>query len=284
MKTITSLKNDLDFNRGLSSLIEALKNIAVSQYRSLEHKMKTYEVFMNTVQEYFEFFDFSKASHPFLVASPKPQAIIVVTSDSGLLGGLNMQVVSAAVADLEKHPGELIVIGERGKGYAQESRVPFVAFPGIRDEDRQEQALQLRDYIFDRVLSGEFGSLQVVYPRPISFTVQRVEKVVFLPFVPPARTGQEEEGPIDPKDVIIESSVSDIVEYLAYLWMGQKLYEIFGLSRLAEFAARYVHLEESLHRLKEMDGKLKLQYFRVRHEIIDRNMRELFSARLLFAS
>lgn len=282
MKTITSLKNDMDFNRGLSSLIEALKNIAVSQYRTLEHKIKTYETFMKTVEEYFDFMDFSGATHPFLAVSDKPQAIIVVTSDSGLLGGLNMQVVTAAVADLEKHPGELIVVGDRGKAYAHESKVPFVAFPGIRDEDRQEQALQLRDYVFDRILTGEFGTLKVVYPRPVSFTVQRVEKITFLPFVPPVRENQEEVK-LDPKEIILESSLSDIVEYLAYLWMGQKLYEIFGLSRLAEFAARYVHLEESLHRLKEMDVKLKMQYFRVRHEIIDRNMRELFSARLLFS-
>ncbi|HNX81812.1 MAG TPA: FoF1 ATP synthase subunit gamma [Candidatus Omnitrophota bacterium] len=282
MKTITALKNDLDFYRGLSSLIEALKNIAVSQYRALEHKIKSYEAFMKTVEEYFDFIDFSQATHPFLVASNKPQAIIVVTSDSGLLGGLNMQVVNAAVTDLEKHPGELIVVGDRGKAYALESKVPFVAFPGIRDEDRQEQAFQLRDYVFNRVLSGEFGSLKVVYPHPVSFTVQRVEKISFLPFVPPARKDQEETH-VDSREIILESSLSDIVEYLAYLWMGQKLYEIFGLSRLAEFAARYVHLEGSLQRLKETDGKLKLQYFRVRHEIIDRNMRELFSARLLFA-
>ena len=78
--------------------------------------------------------------------------------------------------------------------------------------------------------------------------------------------------------------MDDVIEYLVYLWIGQKFYDIFGLSRLAEFAARYVHLEESLHKLKEMDGKLKLQYFRIRHELIDRNMRELFSARLLYAS
>ena len=74
------------------------------------------------------------------------------------------------------------------------------------------------------------------------------------------------------------------MEYLLYLYMGQKLYDIFGLSRLAEFAARFMHLEESSQRLKEMDKKVKLEYFRVRHELIDRNMRELFSARLLFVS
>ena len=68
------------------------------------------------------------------------------------------------------------------------------------------------------------------------------------------------------------------------LGIGQKFDEIMGLSRLAEFAARFVHLEASSQKLKETDNKTHLEYFRVRHELIDRNMRELFAARLLYAS
>ncbi len=284
MQTLSVVKKDLEFNRGLSSLIEVLKNIAVSQYRILEQKIRAFEKFMLTIESFFEFIDFSQASHPFLVDQAKPQAVVAITSDSGLLGGLNMQVVTRAVGELEKAPGQLIVIGERGKMYAAESGLPFVAFPGIIDEDRYGQAMQLRDYIMTKALNGVFGNLKVVYPHPLSFTVQRVEMVSFLPFSPASvEPGQQASGS-GPKDILLESRLDDVIEYLIYLWIGQKFYDIFGLSRLAEFAARYVHLEESLHKLKEIDGKLKLQYFRIRHELIDRNMRELFSARLLYAS
>jgi ATP synthase F1 gamma subunit len=285
MKTLSVVKKDLEFNQGLSSLIEVLKNIAVSQYRILEQKIRAFEKFMLTIESFFEFIDFSQVNHPFLVDQAKPQAVVAITSDSGLLGGLNMQVVTKAVGELERAPGQLIVIGERGKMYAAESRLPFIAFPGIVDEDRYGQAMQLRDYIMTKALKGSFGNLKVVYPHPLSFTVQRVEMVSFLPFSPALtiEPGQQTSGHI-PKDILLESRLDDVIEYLLYLWIGQKFYDIFGLSRLAEFAARYVHLEESLQKLKEMDGKLKLQYFRIRHELIDRNMRELFSARLLYAS
>jgi len=284
MQTLAIIKKDLEFNRGLSSLIEVLKNIAVSQYRSLEQKLKSFDLFMNSVESYFEFVDFSISKHPFLSPVNKNILIVAVTSDSGFLGGLNMQVVSSAVAELEANPGQLVVVGERGKMYVRESGIQFAAFPGITDEGRLFQALQLRDYIYAQVREGKFGFLKVVYPHPESFTVQRIEVVPFLPFLPLARTPQEQTAAQMVKDVIFESELDDIIEYLAYLWMGQKIYEIFGLSRLAEFAARYVHLEDSLRRLKEIDSKLKLQYFRVRHEIIDQNMRELFSARLLYNS
>ena len=84
--------------------------------------------------------------------------------------------------------------------------------------------------------------------------------------------------------MIFESSMGSILEYLSYLWVGQKLSDIFGLSRLAELGARYMHLEESSQRIQKVNKELKRQYFRCRHELIDQSMRELFSARILYAS
>jgi ATP synthase F1 gamma subunit len=280
MKTLSVVKKDLDFNRGLSSLIDVLKNIAVAQYRTLEQKIKSFEKFGQEVESFFDFIDLAQVDHPFVRPQNNSQAVVAVTSDSGLLGGLNMQVVSVAIAELEKIPGKLVVIGERGKMYAQESKIPFTAFPGIKDEERFGQAIQLRDYLVAKALEGSFHHLKIVYPRPISFTVQRIEKLSVLPF----SLASQEKGLVKAiPEFISESSFADVAEYLLYLWLGQKIYEIFGLSRLAEFSARYVHLEESLQKLKEMDTKLRLEYFRVRHELIDRSMRELFSARLLYA-
>ncbi len=282
MKTLISIKRDLEFNKGLSSLLDVLKTIAVSQYRSLEQKISSYEKFVSVLDAFFKFIDIYSIDHPFLNPKDTRQIVVAVTSDSGLLGGLNMQVVSAALRELEISPGRLIVIGERGKAYANEMGVPFTAFGGVRDEERAGQAMQLRDHIINKLLEEGMGHLKVVYPRPISFTVQRVEMVQLLPYMLSDKHNLNTAGTI--ADIIMESDPADIVEYLVRLWVGHKLYDIFGLSRLAEFAARFIHLEESSQKLKEMDSKLQLQYFRVRHELIDRNMRELFSARLLYAA
>lgn len=281
MKTLSSIKKDLEFNRGLSSLIEVLKNIAVSQYRTLEQRIKTFKEFLSTIESFFEFIDVTKINHPFLNSANNPQAVVAITSDTGMLGGLNMQVITTAISELQKIPGKLIVIGERGKIYAKEYNLPFVAFSGIKDEECYFQAMQLRDYLVESVLQGAFTYLKVVYPRPISFTFQQVETISFLPFL--LGRGARTTSPPPIPEIIIESDPADIIEYLISLWMGQKLYELFGLSRLAEFAARFVHLEDSLQKLKEMDKKLIMQYFRLRHELIDQNMRELFSARSIYA-
>lgn len=282
MRTLISIKKDMEFDSGLLTLLEVLKNISVAQYRILEQRIKTYEKFSETLRSFFEFIDVRKIDHPFLNPKEKKQIVIAVTSDSGLLGGLNRHVIAAALNELESIPGKLIVIGERGKLYARESNVPFAAFGGIREEERYTQASQLRDYVVGKVIKESIGYLKIVYPRPVSFTLQRVEVFQFLPYSAEDAAGAEKRR--DLSEVIIESSPGDILEYILYIWIGHKVYEIFGLSRLAEFAARFVHLEESSQKLKDMDAKLRQQYFRVRHELIDRNMRELFSARLLYAS
>ena len=54
------------------------------------------------------------------------------------------------------------------------------------------------------------------------------------------------------------------------------------MSRLAELAARSVHLEGSTQELQRRGKKLHQQYFRRRHEVIDNSMRELFAARSLY--
>ena len=282
MKILAKVKGDMDFNKQLSSLLEVLKSISVSQYKALERKIKLYDLFNTTVAGLFKFVDMPGIDHPFVRPAKKKQIVVAITSDGGFLGGLNRQVINAALAQLEDMPGKLIIVGERGKRYANEANMAFVGFPGIKEEYRYAQAVQLRSYIIEELIKDSIGYLKVVYPKPVSFTMQRAEVVPFLPYTPSEKDRSGEAMPAS--SVIFESRPGDILEYLIYLLLGNRLYEIFSLSLLSEFAARFMHLEESSQKLKEMDVKLRLEYFRIRHELIDRNMRELFSARLLFGS
>ena len=282
MKTLSAIKQDLEFNSGLGSLIGVLKNIAVSQYHAMESRAKSFEKLKDAIYSFLEIINPRQVAHPFLNPQNELQMVVAVTSDSGLLGGLNKDVIDTALAELAKIPGRLVVIGERGKMYAREARVSCAAFPGIKEEEIPAMAMQTRNYILSKFMEESLGHLKIIYPRSISFTVQRIEAVTFLPFCLEVREMQE--PPPRLSEVILESRPADVVEYCVYLWIEQKLAEILIFSKLAEYAARFSHLERSAQRLKEMDQKLKMQYFRVRHEIIDRNMRELFATRQIYAS
>lgn len=280
MAAIAGIKKDMEFYKNLSNLLKVLKGIAVAQFHILERKIKSFEKFHQTVENMLGEIETSGIKNPFINPQTNCLGVIAVTSDSGLLGGLNTQIMNLAFKELNSaEKGELIIIGERGANYAQEENIPFTKFPGVKDEERFSLAFNLRDYVFNRVLEGKIGTVKILYPVALSLIHQRREIVSILPFgLAKKETAVEK---LNLENFIVESSLEDIVEYLVFVWMGQKFYDIFWQAKLAELAARFMHLEESSHRLEDVDKKLKLKYFRTRHELTDMSMREIFSARMI---
>jgi F0F1-type ATP synthase gamma subunit len=279
MASLVQLRQDLQFNARLGMLLEVLRSIATQQFQVLERAFRTNTRFFEAIATIAATLDLEHFQHPY--TQPEgPIGVIAVTSDTGLLGGLNHQVIATAVQEYQDNPGELIVVGKRGVSYARERGVPCREFPGVQDVGRRVLALQIRDYALGQVRELRLGALSIVYPRAHSFTVQRAELVRAIPCQELVRGGTPPR--IHGGTVMLESSRGHLLEYLVWLWVGEKLFEVFGLSRIAEMAARAVHLEGSSQELQRRGHKLKQQYFRKRHEIIDSNMRELFAARSLY--
>lgn len=280
----SQIRKNIGFNKNFRSLLEVLKLVAVSQYHILERELKVFDAFGQTLSEFFDSIDLSRVQHPFLDPGDRPMAVVTVTSDAGLLGGMNLQVVSCAADLVRESSGRLIVIGERGQVYAQDLKMPFVYFPGVVDSERHRQAAEIRDFLIEKILAGQIGAVRVVYPKAISLVFYRLETETLMPFVRKSETSRPAPDSAEPATApIFESTPAEILEYLVFLYLGERFYEIFGMSRLAEQTARFVHLEESSQRIADTNKKLLLQYFRRRHEIIDQNMRELFAARSIYA-
>ena len=282
MAAATTIKKQIDFNKQFRSLLEVMKLVAVSQYHILERKLQYFDLFGAVLTEFFDSIDVTRVNHPFLNGGDKPIGVLAITSDAGLLGGMNMQVISKAIEILSRQPGKLIIIGERGQIYAQGFGMSFTYFTGIIDNERYSQAMTVRDYITQEILSGSLGGLKVVFPRALSLVMNKIEVETLVPFTRPESGGVPPTAS-DPNKIIFETTPGEVAEYLVYLYVGERLYEVFGMARLAEQAARFVHLEESCQKIQDMNSKLLLQYFKRRHEIIDSNMRELYSAKKAYA-
>ena len=280
MLELTKVKKNIEFNERFKSVLEVMKTIAVSQFHMLERKLNIFEPFDNRLQDFFDSIDTNQISHPFLEGGDEGKAVVAITSDQGLLGGLNTRVVSSAIDLIRPSRDHLIIVGEQGKTFARNGKIPFTAFPGIQDFERHRQALAVRNYLFDKIQTRKFKGIQVVFPHALSLVNQRIEVATLLPL---PRETSAAAADINLSETILESSLTHMLEFLAYLRVGLRLDDIFGMSRVAEMAARYMRLEESTQKIQEMNRKLKLQYFRLRHASIDQSMRELFSARALYA-
>ena len=79
----------------------------------------------------------------------------------------------------------------------------------------------------------------------------------------------------------MESSLDAMIEYLVEIWMVQKLFEVFEDSKLSELSARAISLEESHYKLLDKKKEITYQFFRAKHEIIDKEMRDMFSAQVV---
>ena len=301
MPTIIEIKKEREFYQDFSSLVEALKSISVLYFHTLQKKIITFEDIGKAIEGFFELLDLKTIAHPFALATEKPLGVVAVTSDGGLLGGLNHKVMTAAVNYAQESSGNLIIVGQQGQNFAKNLNLPYKSFAGVVDDKKYVQAQELRDYVIDEVLAQRLGAVKIIYPFARSIAHQEIIELDLLPcsgWVPEIVEQYEKERPdkntdenteavktsvfsrLGSHDVILESLPGGIIEYLAYMWIGQRLFEIFQFARLAEYGARIVHLEESSQKIKEEEKKLKLQYFRARREVIDQQMRELFAARI----
>lgn len=288
---LNEVRKELQFNNELVQLIETLKNIAASQYHQMEKNKRRFNEFMDAFSSFFSVVDLVDVDDPLVRVVSDVLGVVVVTSDSGFMGGLNQGVIRAALQSQGALPDDrvsYVVIGDKGAMTFADMERDFKAFPGVDQERIYERAQEVQDYVVEEVLSRRMGRVVVAYPKPLSFTAQTIEVVNLLPCAELFERGAAHETLSEPRrlailaearKVIVESSFADIVEYLSSVWVSSKLFEIFEDSKLAEFSARAMHLEDSFQKVQKEQKKIKHMFHKASHERIDKGMRESFSAR-----
>ena len=287
---LNEIRKDLRFNEELLHLIETLKNIAGAQYHMMEKEKQRFDQFMDAFSGFFRVVNLVDVDDPFVRVVSDTLGVVIVTSDSGFMGGLNQGVIRAALQARDAHSGgqaSFVVVGEKGATSIEDRGLEFKFIQGIAQETIYEQAVEVRDHLVSEVLAGRMGKVVVAYPRPLSFTSQTIEVIGLLPcgelFDREAESEVSRRSKVgrflaDAGKVIVESSLSDMLEYLAGVWVTSKLFEVFEDSKLAEFSARAMHLEGSSQKVHKQYNKVKHMASKAAHELIDKGMRESFAA------
>ncbi len=281
MITLSTLKQDLEFSRGLGDIIDVLKTTALAQFRSLQLREKINEEFVSGIDDTFSILRTirSNVNHPYFFAREgMGRAIVVVASDEGFLGGLTTLLVNAGLDQRKSSDDEIIVLGERGARYLEDVNVNFTLFPGITDDIEYSEVEELRDYL-TRGYRKDFGEIVIVYPEFISLSSQKITTLRFLPYQGYNRPAGS--AGVLPEEVLVEPSFGSAIEILVELWMGVKLLEIFWSSKQSECAARIMHLEGSTQELNQLNRKLSFEYFRQAHSLSDKTIREISVSRNL---
>lgn len=82
-----------------------------------------------------------------------------------------------------------------------------------------------------------------------------------------------------PEDLVIEPSMERATERLVWAWLRIGLEDAWWMNRLAELAARVLHLEEAREDLTTQTNTLRRDVFKAMHERLDTMAREMGAAR-----
>lgn len=278
MTPLAQLKQNLEFNKSLGGIVDVLKVSAAVQLRRLQGGVHFYAPFAQQLKETARLLDVRGIEHPFVVARQElPSCTVVITSDEGFAGELNTLLINAALDTRDAaRSDQLVVLGERGAATLEELNESFVAFPGVPEELDAAHVTALKRYLVEEYLAGRVGRVVVVYAKFVSMTSQHIEEEQVLP----SRALFEAEPLRQAHPCVVEPSATQVLEGLVNLWLDVTLATLFVSSKLAELAARVMHLEGSDQELSRMQHQLGQQYVKHRHALADTSIREISTARL----
>ena len=276
MIPIGKLKTNMQFNKNLGDLIEVMKLVATTQFNQFRVHQEPSMDFIRQLDEVFAVLLSSGVSSDLLTPKESlPALIFLVSSDEGFLGELNFLLLNKLL-NIKKPQDSIVCVGNQGANYLKEIEMNFLFLDSPGEKIDSEKLGKVRDYLLKQYLSRSVGRVYVIYSRFINITAQQTELETLLP-LPQASVASAK--PV--RELLVEPDVHQVIEGWIKIWLEFRLYQIFWSSKLAEFAARIMHLEGSVQALGKINSHLRLEYFKYLHGLSDKSIRELSAARIL---
>jgi F-type H+-transporting ATPase subunit gamma len=229
--------------------------------------------------------------HPLLAAHPKPKRIclIVLTSDRGLCGAFNANIVKAArnlvnAWQAQQREIELIVQGKKGIGAFKHLRLPMTErLIGVSDKPSYARAEAIAQRLIKQYESGTLDEVHVVFSpfRGASYAAPKSEQL--LPLTPPVETPQASAAkgaapakkPTDGAGCIFLPDAKTILAQLLPLLVTTQLFTAMLENAASEHAARRVAMKNASDSAEDMIRYLTRVYNRARQGKITQEIAEI---------
>jgi F-type H+-transporting ATPase subunit gamma len=216
-------------------------------------------------------------SHPFFEArEPNRIALVVMTSDTGLCGSFNGDLVSLAERFLREHEPVSVIaaVGKNGALALQRARRPvsrsFLDIPASKIDSFLKE---FEDYLENLYTRGEADAIYVVYSHFLTTTTYQgvVEKLL------PLDTPGNEHRTSGDTDYIFEPGREIIFEKLVPLFFKAKVRTIYLESLVSEQIARMNAMHQATKNASEMIDSLVLLRNKMRQAAITKELIEIVS-------
>ncbi len=231
-----------------------------------------------------------RIEHPLWNSRPqKTPCALLITTDKGLCGGLNTNLLREATT----LPRETVFvsIGRKGKQFLARSGRNLLADFEIGEKAGFGEVKQVSKFLMDKFLAGEIDSLSVLYPKFINTLIQKSQKLQVLPIQDLANTvpgllGSRPRGksqvPQDtnPVEHLYEPDVETLLSELLPSYVHFQVYHMLLEARASEHSARMVAMKTATDNASQLVKELTLEYNKARQASITNEILEISSAQM----
>jgi F-type H+-transporting ATPase subunit gamma len=262
-------------------ITKAMEMVAASKMRKAQDRMRAARPYAEKVRQIAG--NLSKANpeytHPFMEANDgKTAGFVVVTTDKGLCGGLNTNVLRAATTEFKTLQGqgdgiEVVAIGNKGLGFMNRVGAKVVSsVTGLGDTPHLEKLIGPVKVLLDAYTEGRVKSVHLVYTRFINTMKQEAVVQQLLPLT--AENLQEGAGGRD-WDYIYEPDAATVIDELLLRYVESQVYQAVAENMASEQSARMVAMKAATDNAGSVIGELKLVYNKTRQAGITKELSEI---------
>jgi F-type H+-transporting ATPase subunit gamma len=214
------------------------------------------------------------------------RAVIVVSTDRGLCGGLNSNTFREA-AKLDKNSTVFIAAGKKAAQFLARTRRTLAAEYTYKDTPQYSEARAISKAVQKLFLDGQVDAVDILYPRFINTLTQTPTTVPFLPIgkLTAATAGigakAEELQKSDTTDVYeFEPDEKTVLGELLPHSLNFKLHQILLETKASEQSARMVAMKNATDNAKQIIKDLTLEYNKLRQANITKELLEITTAQM----
>ena len=203
----------------------------------------------------------------------KKVLVVAITSNRGLAGAFNTNVIKQAKNVADQYPGKTVdiySIGKKGNDVLKKTHTVISNQTAVFDDLTFDNVAVLADELTQLFISGEYDKIEIVYNQFKNAATQIVQTEQFLPLAP-----IESKTTSSSVDYIFEPSKEEIVLTLIPKSLKTQLYKSIRDSFASEHGARMTAMHKATDNATELRNQLKLTYNKARQAAITNEILEI---------
>jgi F-type H+-transporting ATPase subunit gamma len=271
---IASIKNTQKITR-------AMEMVAASKMRKTQERMRASKPYANKIYEVVKHIAraASEYRHPFMASREiKRVGLIVVTSDRGLCGGLNANLLREAISAMRTWKNinqdiDLCVIGRKGQAFFKRVGGQVIAsIDHLGDTPGVSDLLGVVKVMLDAFYKGEIDALHVVYNEFVNTMTQTPTVKQLLPLP----TAEEDSKMLGHHwDYIYEPDAKELLDELLERYIELQVYQAVVENIACEQAAKMIAMKSATDNAGDLIKEFQLAYNKARQAAITQELAEI---------